>query len=195
MKMGQGAGTLVRSTVFAAVLHVILAGCNPYMVATTAVKETYGTATDERSLTTQATDTESEVQIKASLAASPVQGTSGIDVFCRQGIVVLAGVVRPGSSAGQEAVRVSRATPGVKRVETYFVPSRPSWTNDFEIKEKIRATMVADPTLVSSRVDIAVYAGHVVLVGVVALREKVERFVNDARAVSGVVAVTSYIQS
>jgi osmotically-inducible protein OsmY len=55
--------------------------------------------------------------------------------------------------------------------------------------------MVADPTLVSSRVDIAVYAGHVVLVGVVASREKVERFVNDARAVSGVVAVTSYIQS
>jgi hyperosmotically inducible protein len=193
--MAQGAGTLVRSTVFAAVLHVILGGCNPYMVATTAVKETYGTATDERSLTTQATDTESEVQIKTSLAASPVQGTSGIDVFCRQGIVVLAGVVPPGSSAGHEAVRVARATPGVKRVETYFVPSRPSWMNDFEIKEKIRATMVADPTLVSSRVDIAVYAGHVVLVGVVASREKVERFVNDARSVSGVVAVTSYIQS
>jgi hyperosmotically inducible periplasmic protein len=194
--MGQRAGTPARGTVFAVALHVIvLAGCNPYMVATTAVKETYGTATDERSLSTQATDTETEVQLKASLAASPVRGTSGIDVFCRQGIVVLAGVVPPGSSAGQEAVRLARATSGVKRVETYFVPSRPSWTNDFEIKETIRATMVADPTLISSRVDIAVYAGHVVLVGVVASREKAAKFVQDARSVSGVVAVTSFIQS
>ena len=83
----------------------------------------------------------------------------------------------------------------MKRVETYFVTSRPSWTNDFEIKETIRAHMVADPTLVSSRVDIAVYAGHVVLVGVVSSREVAERFVKDARSVSGVVAVTSYLQS
>jgi hyperosmotically inducible protein len=179
----------------AVLLVVGLESCNPYLAATTAVQETYGTATDERSLTTQATDTEIEVKIKASLTASPVQGTSGIDVFCRQGIVVLTGVVPPGSSAGQEAVRVARATPGVKRVETYFVPSRPSWTNDFEIKEKIRATMVADPTLVSSRVDIAVYAGHVVLVGVVSSREKAEQFVKDARSVSGVVALKSFIQS
>jgi hypothetical protein len=32
-----------------------------------------------------------EVQLKAAMLASPVTGTSGIDVFCRQGIVVLAG--------------------------------------------------------------------------------------------------------
>jgi hyperosmotically inducible periplasmic protein len=193
--MRPGEGTVVRTSLLAVLLVVGLESCNPYLAATTAVQETYGTATDERSLTTQATDTEIEVKIKASLTASPVQGTSGIDVFCRQGIVVLAGVVPPGSSAGQEAVRVARATPGVKRVETYFVRSRPSWTNDFEIKEKIRATMVADPTLVSSRVDIAVYAGHVVLVGVVSSREKAEQFVKDARSVSGVVALKSFIQS
>ena len=193
--MERRAETVVQMVVFVVALHVVLAGCNPYMVATTVVRETYGTATDERSLTTQAADTEIEVKIKGSLGASPVRGTSGIDVFCRQGIVVLAGVVPMGSSAGQEAVRIARATPGVKRVETYFVPSRPSWTNDFEIKETIRATMVADPTLISSRVDIAVYAGHVVLVGVVASRETAEKFVKDARSVNGVVAVTSFIQS
>ena len=58
-------------------LVVALAGCAPYALA---VKETYEVATDPRSLATQATDTEAEVQIKAALLASPVRGTSGIDV-------------------------------------------------------------------------------------------------------------------
>ena len=174
---------------------LILAGCNPYMAAATAVRETYGTATDLRSLSTQESDAQVEVQLKAALLASPAKGTSGIDVFCRQGIVVLAGVVPSSSSAGQEAVRLARDTAGVKRVEAYFVSARPSWTSDFEIKEKIRAALVADPALVSGRVDIGVYAGHVVLVGIVASSQRVQQFEADARSVSGVTSVTSYIQT
>ena len=78
-------------------LGVLLAGCNPYVAA---VSVTYGVATDERSVTTQARDTEIEGEIKAALVSSPVQGTGSLDVTCRQGIVVIAGVVPPGSSAG-----------------------------------------------------------------------------------------------
>jgi osmotically-inducible protein OsmY len=173
-------------------LVVVLAGCSPYVLA---VRETYEVATDPRSLVTQATDTQAELQIKAALLASPVRGTSGIDVYCRQGVVVLVGVVPPGSQAGQAAVSIARQTSGVKRVETYFVPSRPSWESDIAIKEEIRATLIADPVLVSGRVDIAVYAGHVVLVGVVDSRANVQKFISDARSVSGVASVTSYIQT
>ncbi len=127
-------------------------------------------------MATQASDTAIEAQIKAALMTSPVKGTSGIDVYCRNGVVVLVGVVVPGSSAGREAVKIARGTSGVSRVETYFVNARPSWTNDFEIKESIRAHYVADPDLVSGRVNIAVYGGHVVLVGVVPSRAKVDQF-------------------
>jgi len=179
----------------ALMLVVAIAGCNPVMMATTAVRGTYDAATSERSLSTQATDTQAEVQIEAALVASPVRGTTGMDVWCRQGVVLLAGVVPPGSSAGQEAVRIARETPGVKRVETYFVGTRPSWTSDLEIKEEIRAKLVADPDLVSGRVDIGVYASHVVLVGVVPSIQKADKFVADARSVSGVVNVTSFIQT
>ena len=176
-------------------LLATLAGCNPYVAAVSAVHETYGVATDLRSLPTQESDTQAEVQLKAALVASPVKGTSGIDVWCRQGVMVLAGVVPPGSTAGQEAVRLARQTPGVTRVETYFVSSRPSWTNDFEIKEEIRATMVADPSLLSGRVDIGVYGGHVVLVGVVDSTQKAQQFVGVARSVNGVVSVKSFLQT
>jgi hyperosmotically inducible periplasmic protein len=172
-------------------LFTVLAGCAPYALA---VKETYDVATDPRSVLTQATDTQAEVQIKAALLASPVRGTSGIDVYCRQGIVVLVGVVPPGSQAGEAAVALARQTAGVRRVETYFVPSRPSWENDIAIKEQIRATLIADPALISGRVDIAVFAGHVVLVGVVNSQASVQRFISDAQSVPGVVSVTSYIQ-
>ena len=176
-------------------LALVVAGCNPYVAATSAVIKSYDVATDVRSLSTQESDTQAELQIKAALLASPVQGTSGLDVYCRRGVVVLVGVVAPGSSAGEEAVRIARETPGVRRVETYFVPERPSWASDFAIKEKIRAMLVADPTLVSGRVDIAVYGGHVVLVGIVDSRAKADAFVADARSVSGVVSVKSFIQS
>ena len=90
---------------------------------------------------------------------------------------------------------IARQAPSVKKVETYFVSHRPSWENDVAIKERIRAVLIADPVLVSSRVDIAVYAGHVRLVGAVASRVNVEKFISDARSVSGVVSMTSYIQT
>ena len=181
----------IRHTLFL-ILAVVFAGCAPYALA---VKETYEVATDPRSLVTQATDTQAEVQIKAALLTSPVRGTSGIDVYCRQGVVVLVGVVPPGSQAGQPAVAIARQTAEVRRVETYFVPARPNWESDIAIKEQIRVSLIADPALVSSRVDIAVYAGHVVLVGVVDSRANVQRFISDAGSVSGVVSVTSYIQT
>ena len=136
------------------VLVVALSGCSPYVLA---AKETYEVAAGPRSLASQARDAATEVQIKTALLASPVSGTSGIDVYCRQGVVVLVGMVPPGS--------------------------------------QIRAILIADPVLVSSRVDIDVYAGHVVLVGVVESPEKAQKFISDARSVSGVVAVTSYIQT
>lgn len=171
-----------------------VAGCNPYMAAVGVVTQTYGVATDERSLSTQASDTETEASIKASLLESPVSGTSGIGVYCRRGVVVLTGVVPPGSEAGRAATRIARQTSGVRRVETFFVDSRPSEAGDIELEGKIKAAFVADPGVDSDRVSVAVYGGHAVLIGVVANEAQVDRFVEDARSVNGVASVRSYIQ-
>ena len=175
-------------------LAVSLTGCNPYTAAVSAVSETYGVTQDLRSVSTQATDTDIEARIKTALLASPVSGTGSLSVFCRQGVVVLTGVVPRGSTAGTVAVQTARETSGATRVETYFVQYQPSELTDFEIKEKIKAALVTDPQVVESRVDVAVYGGHVVLVGVVGSRQKAQDFIEDARSVSGVVSVRSYIQ-
>lgn len=175
-------------------LGLAAAGCNPYMAAVSAVSATYGAATDVRSVGEQATDTEIEAKLKAALLESPVDGTSAISAYSRQQIVVLTGVVPPGSQAGRAAVQLARQTPGVERVETFFVSAEPSEASDVEIEAKVKAALVEDPNLIAGQVDINVYAGHVVLIGVVDSDAQAEAFVADAQNVPGVVSVRSYIQ-
>ena len=172
-------------------LAMALSGCNPYV---TAVSMTYGVATDARSVSTQASDTEIESSVKASLLASPVAGTGSLNVWCRQGVVVLAGVVPPGSPAGAAAVQIARSTPGVASVETFFVSHRPSEASDLEIEAEIKAAFAADPNVMEERASVGVYDGHVVLVGVVRDPARIDEYVADAQSVPGVRSVRSYIQ-
>lgn len=169
-------------------LIMLLGGC------TTIATQTYDVATDERSVGTQASDTDIWGKIKKELAESKVKGTGSLNVFCRNGIVVMAGVVPKGSEAGTEAVRIARGVQGVRKVETYFLPSQPSRTSDFEIGQKIHYKMVGDSDLKADQVDMAVIDGHVVLVGVVGSKAKVEKIIAIARATSGVKVVKSFIQ-
>jgi osmotically-inducible protein OsmY len=171
-----------------------LAGCNPYMAAIGVATQTYDAATDPRSLGTQASDTEIEAKISAALIESPVPGTSDLSVLCRQGVVVLAGVVPRGAPAGDTAVEIARTTSGVRRVETFFVHAQPSKTADFELASQVKAAFVGDASIVADDVDVRVFAGNVVLVGVVSSDSQRRRFVDDAFSVAGIVSVHSYIQ-
>jgi osmotically-inducible protein OsmY len=175
-------------------LLALLGACNPYMAAVSVVSQTYEVATDARSAATQASDTETEASVKASLVASPVPGTGSLTVWVRQGVVVLAGVVPLGSPAGRAAVEIARDTPGVARVETFFVASRPSEASDLEIEAKIKAAFVADPNVMQERASVGVYDGHVVLIGVVQSRDRIDDYLTDAQSVAGVRSVRSYIQ-
>jgi osmotically-inducible protein OsmY len=103
-------------------LALLLAGC------TTIASQAYSSATDERSLAVQAEDTKIATKIKKGLLDTGAKNLLAIDVFCHQGLVVLAGVVEPGSNAGQQAVTIARGVEGVRRVETYYLPSRASAT-------------------------------------------------------------------
>jgi osmotically-inducible protein OsmY len=161
---------------------------------TTAAYMTYEVATDERPLERQHLDTGIAGTIKTELLQSHVKGTAWIEVYCRRGVVVLAGVVEPGSTADREALAIARRVAGVQRVETYFVPNRPSLMSDYAIKLKVNARVIADWDLRFSQVSTSVLAGHVVLVGVVDREDKAKKIMAHARATGGVVAVKSFIQ-
>ena len=72
-------------------------------------------ATDERSVGKQTDDAGIWGRIKNDLLHSDVKGTDSISVFCRNGVVVLAGIVANGSQAGTEAVKIARQVQGVKK--------------------------------------------------------------------------------
>jgi osmotically-inducible protein OsmY len=169
-------------------IALLLTGC------TAALYTSYELATDQRSFETQHLDVGIAGTIKARLLESPVKGVGWIEVYCRRGTVVLTGVVERGSAAEREALGIAHRVDGVKRVETYFVPSRPSLMSDYTIKVKVNARVVADWDLRLSQVSTSVLAGHVVLVGVVDHEEKVKKILAHARATGGVVAVKSFMQ-
>ena len=171
-----------------AFVALVLTGC------TATVYTSYQIATDQRSFETQHLDTGIAGTIKANLLESHVKGAGWVEVYCRRGVVVLVGVVERGSAVDREAVAVAHRVEGVKRVETYFVPSRPSWASDYTIKLKITARMVLDWDLRESQVTTSVPGGHVVLVGVVDHADKVKKILDYARATGGVVVVKSFIQ-
>jgi hyperosmotically inducible periplasmic protein len=171
-----------------AVLAALDAGC------IRAARGGCGIVSDERSLATQEADKKISLTVKKNLLESSVKGTDGLDVFCCNGGVVLAGVVESGSQAGSEAVAIARRVDGVKRVETYFLPAQPSKVSDFAIKQKMDAKLVGALDLKSSQMDMAVIAGHVVLVGVVNQQAKVDKIIAHARSTDGVVKVESFIQ-
>jgi osmotically-inducible protein OsmY len=172
-----------------AALALVQAGC------TTAIIVAYQTMTEIRTVQEQHEDIRMLGTIKDELATKAgVASALQIHVFSYLGRVVLAGIVEPGSTMGQEAVAIARRVEGVRKVDTYFLPRRPSYTRDLTISLKLETRIVTDLELKVSQLDWTVLGGHVVLVGLVDSDDKVKRLVEHARSIDNVIAVRSWLQ-
>jgi len=163
----------------------------PFLAGCTTI---YQSATEERSVGEQASDAKLKATVQKRLLDAGFKTLTGVDVFCHLGLVVLTGVVEPGSKVGDDAVRIARGVEGVQRVETFFVTKRPSRASDLGISAKLNGKIIADMSLKTSQVDWAVLAGNVVLVGVVDARDKIDAIVRHARSLDGVTNVRSFMQ-
>ena len=162
---------------------------------TTAIIVTYQTLTDIRTLEEQHADQTIMGTIKDQLATKQGVGSAlQIHVFSHLGRVVVAGIVEPRSPLAADAVTVARAVPGVRKVETVFVPTRQSYPRDLTISLKLEARVVADLDLRLSQLEWTVLSGTVVLTGVVDDPAKAARVVRHARDIDNVTAVRSFIQ-
>ena len=162
---------------------------------TTAIIVAYQALSDVRTLEEQTDDARIMGTIKDDLANKRGVGSAlQIHVFSHLGQVVVAGIVEPGSTLGTDAVAVARAVPGVRRVDTVFLPSRSSYTRDLTIGLKLDARIVTDLELRRAQIEWTVLAGTVVLAGVVSDADKAARVVEHARSIDDVTAVRSFIQ-
>jgi osmotically-inducible protein OsmY len=162
---------------------------------TTAVIVTYQTLSDVRTIHEQHEDARIMGTIKDNLATKSGIGTAlQIHVFSHLGRVVLAGIVEPGSKLGGEAIGVARTVEGVRKVDSVFLPVRPSYPRDLTISLKLEAKVVGDLELRRTQVEWTVLAGTVVVTGVVDSDAKAKRVVEHARSIDNVTAVRSYVQ-
>jgi osmotically-inducible protein OsmY len=162
---------------------------------TTAIVVAYQTLTDVRTLEEQTDDARIMGTIKDTLATKQGVGSAlQVHVFSHLGRVVVAGIVESRSPLATDAVAVARAVPGVRKVETVFLPARPSYPRDLTIGLKLDAKIVTDLDLRRTQLEWTVLAGTVVLTGVVDDPAKAARAIEHARSIDNVTAVRSFIQ-
>jgi osmotically-inducible protein OsmY len=94
----------------------------------------------------------------------------------------------------QSMVSAAQAVAGVRSVTTYL-PQQPATSQtatDLEIEGEVKAALAARGDRVT-QIDLAVLAGHVVLLGVVADQAAIDAAVSAAQSVSGVTGVTTFL--
>ena len=166
-------------------LCLLLSGC---------VAHTGTTATGGAALGDETADAKACASIKSALVARDSRVLSVLTIFCRDQLVVIAGALPPDYKLAVEAVHIATKTPGVRRVETVFMPKAAQEASDAAVAAKIKAALAGDATTQAPGTDLTVVAGTVVLVGRVNDQAKADRIIASAASVEGVKSVRSFIQ-
>jgi osmotically-inducible protein OsmY len=151
-------------------------------------------ATDGRVPGDPAADAKVCASIRSKLRAQTPGSLSVLSVLCHNQVVVIAGALPPDYKPAAEAVHIATKTPGVRRVETFFVPKAAQDTSDSAIAARIKIALAGDAGTSTAGTDLTVVAGTVVLVGMVDDQAKADRIIANAGSVAGVKGVKSFIQ-
>jgi osmotically-inducible protein OsmY len=132
--------------------------------------------------------------IRSAVLARDASALTVLDVLCNGNLVVIAGALPPDYKLAVEAVHIARTTPGVSRVETFFVPRSAREASDAALAVQVKSAVAGSDGAAASATDLTVIGGTVVLVGVVHDQARADRLVASAGAVSGVRSVKSFLQ-
>ena len=151
-------------------------------------------AEDERGLGTQYSDTEIEGGIKYALLQNDPARAANTNVYCFRGHVFLVGEANPAWSAFAE--NTARQQVGVRKVTTRWFPLGTSDSfNDSQIESAIDTNLLFASNVASTRVNVDVWGGHVVLLGIMENQGEIERAIRETRGNPGVKSVESYLMT
>ncbi|OGR40320.1 MAG: hypothetical protein A2051_05435 [Desulfovibrionales bacterium GWA2_65_9] len=154
----------------------------------------YDAARDERSVGTIAADKKISTSIKSALVGKDGKLGLAVKVYCYVGKVTLLGQL--GDEKFKDfAVATAKKAKGVKGVATHWeAPGMTDTTaTDVEIAAKLRAALVADKAISATQVEAEVFGGKVYLIGMVRSQKDADKSVAHAKAVKGVIGVTSLL--
>ena len=160
-------------------MGMILAGCNPY-----------GVYEDKRSLDVQLDDAVIETAIKTKLMDRDLSQGWDVSVFSYEGRVFLAGEVP--QRFREQAVRVARSEKGVRSVTAHWF-SGPGSTQDMSIRLRVNRNLIEASRVSSTRLDLVVHNGDVLLFGMIDSKATEERILRIVKDTDGVKKVFSYL--
>ena len=171
-------------SMLALVMVVVMTGCT-----STRTQESTGEYVDDTFITSK---------VKDAFAAEPTVSVFDVEVETFKGVVQLRGSVDTAEQA-QKAAEIAAGVKGVKSVQNNITvklikPESPEeYIDDSVISAKLRAALVADPTISASDVKVEVYRGVVQLSGFVDTAEQAHKAGEIAADIEGVKSVQNNI--
>lgn len=180
------------------ILPLLSYGCST--ILSTAAEHIYVTAIDQRNLNTILNDT----KIKLTLINKfhdddDISSLNSLDlsVECYKGNVYLVGEYDIPVQKTR-AIEIAESIEGVKKVTTYLLPKNKSdicgTDDDLVIMGKIKARFIGDKELWSRNIDVKSIQCNVVLYGVVASENRINKAIEHSKSVKGVRTVTSFLK-
>ncbi len=158
----------------------------------------YGVAMDERTVGQQTSDKRIEAAVFQAFVDDKTVKARDISTFCFTGDVYLVGEIESAEQKAR-AEQIARKVEGVKALTSYLLPKKEDPTcgtaDNLGLVAKVKAALIGDKEIWSTNVEVKAVQCRVVLLGLVGSAAEARKAEADAKAVSGVRAVQSYLRA
>lgn len=181
------------------ILPLLSYGCSS--ILTTAAEQIYLTVTDRREVKTILNDTTIKLTIINKFHDDDVINTLNsldLSIECYRGNVYLVGEYDTPVQKTR-AIKIAKSIEGVKRVTSYLLPKNKSDVcgidENLVIMGRVKAKLIGDKDIWSRNIDVKSVQCNVVLYGLVASKNKINKAIEHSKSVKGVRSVKCFLKS
>ena len=176
-----------KAPIFLAILVILgltclLAGCAAPLI---------GAVSDERPIGTHVNDTIIEANVKSALVEASATKIMDINVYSFYGDVFLIGEADP--DFAKQAAQIASGVKDVSNVTSFLYPVGTTTSKDLLTEADINQKLLFTSGIPSSKVQVDVWGGQAVLLGILNSQEQIDQVTELVRGVSGVRSVKSYL--
>ena len=172
---------------FVLILVILMTGCTTI----------YKSAVDERSLGDQYNDQSITTSIRKKFTEDEKIKYFDISTYVYNGHVYLVGEYETPDQKNQ-AVKLAGQVEGVKSVTDYFLPKKEDEAcgsmNNVELLAKVKEDLISDMDMSSTQIEVKALQCNIILLGLVASADEINKATTYAKNVEGVRSVKSFLK-
>ena len=169
------------------ILGILMTGCTTI----------YKSAVDQRSVGNQYDDEKITMAIRKKFSDDEKIKYFDISTYVYNGHVYLVGEYDSVDHKNQ-ALKLTREVEGVKSVTDYFLPKKNDdtcgTTANFKLSTKVKMKLIGDKDISSTQIEVKALQCNIILLGLVASANEINKATAHAKAVEGVRSVKSFLQ-